>query len=69
MNHPMTNFRKKTAISKERLAKLAGTTRQTIHRIESGEQTPSLDLVARLIAASEGALSADDFLPISEDAA
>ena len=63
MAHPLTDFRTESGLSMDQVAKSAGTTRQTIHRIENAQQTPSLDLVGRLIAVSGGKLRADDFLP------
>lgn len=67
MTHPLTIFRAGKSLSKAQIAALAGTSRQTIHRIERGEQTPSLKLMRRLIDAT--GLRADDFLPRQEDAA
>lgn len=64
--HPLADFRVKANLSRAELALLAGTTRQTIHRIESGEQTPSLALVRRLVGVADARgqkLRADDFLP------
>lgn len=69
MTHPLTRYLDDTDVGRTELARLAGTSRQTIHRIERGEQSPSLDLVARIIAATEGKLSADDFMPRRENAA
>ncbi len=69
MMHPLTQYRADADVSRDALAKMAGTSRQTIHRIEQWEQSPSLDLVGRLIRATGGAVSADDFLPPSEAAA
>lgn len=66
MAHPLTQYRLATGTSREALAKAAGTSRQTIHRIEAGEQSPSLDLVARLIDATGRAVSAADFLPVKD---
>lgn len=63
MEHPLAQYRKKTGVSREALAKRAGTSRQTIHRIEQGLQSPSLELVARLIAATDKQVKAADFLP------
>ena len=66
MTHPLATFRQKSGLSKEALAKRVGTTRQSIHRIEAGKQTPSLALVSRLIEIAKEEsrdLRADDFLP------
>lgn len=65
MTHPLAKYRADNDVSAEALAKDAGTTRQTIHRIESRAQVPSLGLVSRIVAAVEkrgGKLSADAFL-------
>ena len=69
MTHPLTRYIETSNVRRTALAKLAGTSRQTIHRIERGEQSPSLDLVSRLIAASGEALKADDFMPQRDRAA
>ena len=68
-SHPLTRFRQATKLSRAELARLAGTSRQTIHRIEAGKQTPSLALVGRLVKLAKDEcreLRADDFLPASE---
>lgn len=62
MEHPLALYRKRNNVPAGEIAKLAKTTRQTVHRIENGDQTPSLDMVARLIEATNGALKADDFI-------
>jgi DNA-binding XRE family transcriptional regulator len=66
MTHPLTKFREKTGLSMDQVAKAASTSRQTIHRIENWGQSPSLALVARLIAASDNRLRADDFMPSTD---
>lgn len=69
--HPLVQFRELSKLSRAEVAKLAKTTRQTIYRIETGDQTPSLDLVGRLVRVAEakgGTLTANDFLPAGEEA-
>lgn len=61
--HPLRTYRQKTDISLAKLAEKVGTTRASLSRIECGRQTPSLDLVSRIIKATGGKLKADDFLP------
>lgn len=68
MTHPLTRYLDDTDVGRADLARAAGTSRQTIYRIERGEQSPSLDLVARIIAATDGRLRADDFMPKRETA-
>ena len=63
MEHALKRFRLSANISADQLAKAAGTSRQTIHRLENGHQVASLWLVSRLIKATGGAVTADDFLP------
>ena len=63
MTHPLTIYRSTAGLTMSRMAAMSGTTRVSIFRIEKHRQWPSLALVRRLISASEGKLSADDFLP------
>ena len=69
MVHPLSQYLDKTSVTRTGLAKLAKTSRQTIHRIERWEQSPSLDLVGRIIKATGDELSADDFLPPQQESA
>lgn len=62
MEHALKQFRTRNGLSVEEFAKRAGTTRQTIHRIECGKQSPSMAMVSRLIAATGGAVGADAFV-------
>ena len=64
--HPLIEARKSAKMSRDSLASIVGVTRVTIWRIENKQATPSLELVARIIAAlrTRGVeLSADAFLP------
>jgi DNA-binding XRE family transcriptional regulator len=61
-NHPLREYRDQHEITLQDMARKADTTAGSLSRIETWQQTPSLALVARLIKASRGALSADDFL-------
>lgn len=63
MEHPLKHFRTNHELGTADIAARVKVSRQTIHRIEKWEQTPSLDLVAKLIGITNGELSADDFLP------
>jgi DNA-binding XRE family transcriptional regulator len=63
MEHALARFRANAGLSRKDVAKAVGTSRQTIHRIEAGNQQPSWDLAAKLIGISGGRLSADDFMP------
>jgi transcriptional regulator with XRE-family HTH domain len=68
MTHPLTKYRLKKGLSAEQLAKLAGTTRQTIHRIENGGQNLSLDLLRRVVAATGGKVTANDIIAVENPA-
>ena len=64
--HPLKERRLALGLTLYELAERAGTTAATVHRIESGTRLPSVDLIARLKAAT--GLSADCFLPRREEA-
>jgi predicted transcriptional regulator len=65
MEHALKHYRTSVGIRISQLARAACTSRQSIHRIEKGEQTPSLDLVRRLVDATEGNVTAADFVAAS----
>jgi DNA-binding XRE family transcriptional regulator len=69
MEHALTTYRLSAKVSREQIAKAVGTSRQTIYRIESWQQMPSLDLVSRIIEATGRAVSAYDFLRRETEAA
>jgi DNA-binding XRE family transcriptional regulator len=60
--HPLRAYRKKHALTMSALANAAKTTRQTIHRIEHGQQKPSVDLMGRLALATNKEVPADVIL-------
>lgn len=60
--HALDTYLRSRGESLRSLAARAGTTATSLSRIINYQQTPSLGLVRRLVAASEGHLSADDFL-------
>jgi predicted transcriptional regulator len=66
--HPLRQFRERRGVSLDHLAQMVGTSKASLSRIETGGQTPSLALVGSLISASGGELSANDFLPLREEA-
>lgn len=66
MIHPLADARRRANLSQQGLAEIVGCDRQSIARIETHRQTPSLSLVARITTAlreKDVELSADDFLP------
>src|SRR5574343_621147 len=62
MAHPLKAYRGRLGLGVTEFARQAGTTRQTIHRIESGRMIPSLSMIARIRDVTNGAVRADDFL-------
>ena len=67
--HALLAYRRKTGLTLEALAERARTSRSMLSRVEQRKALPSLGLVSRLVAATGGAVSADDFLPNERDAA
>lgn len=63
MKHPLEAYLARKGMSLRALADMAGTTATSLSRIINEQQTPSLGLVGRLIDATGGELTADDFLP------
>lgn len=59
--HPLRSYRRKNGLQLDDLAEKTGVSRSTLSRIETRRAAPSLDLVRRLIAATNGAVSATDF--------
>lgn len=60
--HPLRKFRNKHGIGIDEMARRAGTSKASISRIENGSQWPSGGLLSRLIRATNGEVTADDFL-------
>lgn len=68
--HPLKQHRVAARISAIDLAAAAGTTRQTIHRIEAGDFMPRPALAQAIVAATAGAVSLDDLYGrVKKDAA
>jgi len=66
--HPLKSFRDRKGISLDTMAQAVGASKASLSRIETRLQVPSLGLVERIVRASDGALSADDFLIVREAA-
>ena len=62
MEHPLRAYRQKHDITLEQLAKSVGTSKGFLSKIENGRQAPSLSLIKRLVAATQGTVTANDFL-------
>lgn len=60
--HPIARYLQTSNVKVGELARAAKTTRQTIHRLIHGKQAPSMGLAARLAEATNGAITANDFM-------
>lgn len=58
MTHPLRLYRLKKGIKAAEFAVLIGTSRQSLNRIENGNQTPSLGLAAKIEQATNKEVTA-----------
>lgn len=65
--HPLQSYRERAGLTLDVLAERVGVSKATLSRVENRKQDPSLDLIGKLKAASNGEISADDFLPQPPD--
>jgi transcriptional regulator with XRE-family HTH domain len=63
MEHPLRRYRERHQLSQDELAAASQTTKATISRIERGVRLPSWEMLKRIVAATGGELSANDFQP------
>ncbi|WP_133769096.1 helix-turn-helix domain-containing protein [Enterovirga rhinocerotis] len=68
MTHPLRRFRKSENLTIEQIAGRAGLSKATVSRIERDLQKTTEATIRRLIQASEGKLTANDFIATSEAA-
>jgi len=59
----LKTYRERKGLSLAELAVEAKTTPATLSRIENGKRQPSVTLIKRLIAATGGEVTANDFFP------
>lgn len=72
MQHPLATARRTAGLTQEQLAELVGCDRQSIARIETNRQNPSVNLISKIkfaLLARGVDLSADAFVPKHEGAA
>ena len=60
--HPLTRYRQRHNLSMNKLAARANTTLATISRIESGSRQPTVDMLFRLVEATDREVSADEII-------
>jgi transcriptional regulator with XRE-family HTH domain len=63
MVHRLRIYRQQNKLSLAAVAAAVGVTKATIGRIEQGLQTPSLELMFRLVNETHGAVTPNDFMP------
>lgn len=70
MAHVLRQYREGAGISVADFSKALSVSRQSLYRIEAGDQTPSVDLLRRIVEVTSGAVTPNDMLlPREEDAA
>jgi transcriptional regulator with XRE-family HTH domain len=60
--HPLTRYRQRHGLTLAAFAKLVGTTKGTISRIETGTREPAVSLLRQIVAATRHEVSADDII-------
>ena len=60
--HPLRSYLEKHRLSMSAIAQAVGTSRQTIHRIENGQQEPSVALMRKLAEATNNEVPASEIL-------
>lgn len=59
----LTAYLQENKISDAEFARRVGVSHSLVHRWKSGEKRPSMETAARIRDATDGAVSADDFMP------
>lgn len=60
--HPLTLYRTRHNLSLAKLAEAVGTTRQSLFRIEKGDQKPTFEMMAKIAAATNDEVTATDLV-------
>lgn len=69
MTHPLRTFRREAGISLKELAGQVGLTKSFLAKIELRKAWPSASTMSRLVAATNGAVTASDFMPSDQETA
>ena len=60
--HPLAAFREERGLRSSQVAEELNISRQSLFRIENGDQNPSVDLIKRIVTFTEGKVSASDLV-------
>lgn len=60
--HPLAAYREAKNVRPSVAARELEISRQSLFRIENGDQTPSVDLIKRIVAFTDGKVSASDLV-------
>jgi transcriptional regulator with XRE-family HTH domain len=63
----LKRYREAQGLNQEELAQKLGTTAATVSRIEAGIRYPSVKLMRRIMSATCGAITPNDFVVVSEE--
>jgi transcriptional regulator with XRE-family HTH domain len=66
-SHPLRLYREKVGLSLDDLAGMVDTSKASLSRIETRQQVPSMGLVERIVKATAGVLTANDFMAVPCD--
>jgi transcriptional regulator with XRE-family HTH domain len=64
--HPLILYTERTGKTVSQIAKAAGCSRMTLYRLVKGEQNATIDLLQRVSAATDGAVTTSDLLPAEQ---
>lgn len=62
----ITEFIAETELTDAAFAARIGVSRQALHRYKTGERRPEWGVIERIVAATNGAVTANDFLPSAD---
>ena len=60
-SHPLRQWRIRNGVTLSNFAQMIGSTASSISRVERGNQSPSLSLMMRIVAATDSEVSVMDF--------
>ena len=63
MKSPIKTFRTEKKLSLDEMAQRIGTTAASLSRIENGKQDIGLAMMLRIVEATNGAVTPNDFMP------